>query len=222
MHPEILRTQLRAILRAGASGDLRLMFPMIARTEEVDRLLAIRDAIHHELEKEHLPHRWPIPTGIMIETPAAALLTDAFAERVDFFSVGTNDLTQYTLAAERGHAQLVDYADPLHPALLRLIRQVVEGAHRHGKPVTVCGEMAAEPEAAIPLVGLGVDEMSVVSARIAEVKSIVQRLSFGDAVGLAEKMLGLNEAGDVRRLAAEYLKTLHGVDGDREDSLAAG
>ncbi len=209
-HPEIFRPQMRAILRAGADGDLRLMFPMISRVEEVDRLLAIRDAIHRELADEAHAHRWPIPTGIMVETPAAALLAASLAERLDFFSIGTNDLTQYTLAAERGNADLFDYADPLHPAVLRLIAQVVAEAHRRGKPVTVCGEMAADPAAAAALVGLGVDELSMAPDAIPAVKALIRGLALEAAAALAGKMLAADTAGAARGMANAFLGTRAG------------
>jgi phosphocarrier protein FPr len=203
-YPAILRTQLRAILQAGTEGDLRLMFPMITRVEEVDRLLEIRDAIHQELAAENIAHRWPIPTGIMIETPAAALLIASFVRRLDFFSIGTNDLTQYTLAAERGNASLADYADALHPVILKLVRQVVDEAHHHGKPVAVCGELAADPVAVPVLVGLGVDELSLAPHAIPNVKAIICQLAHNLAVELVEKMLATDNAGRARSLAADF------------------
>ncbi len=203
-YPEIFRTQLRAILQAGADSDLRLMFPMIARTEELDRLLAMRNAAHRELTDENVDHRWPIPTGIMIETPAAALLIASLVKRLDFFSIGTNDLTQYTLAAERGNAELADYADALHPVILRLIRQVVDETHRQGKPVAVCGELAADPVAVPVLVGLGVDELSLAPPAIPGVKAVICKLSHTMAVELVKKILAADNAGSARRLAAEF------------------
>jgi phosphocarrier protein FPr len=206
-YPELFRIQLRAILRAGERFDLRLMFPMISRAEEVDQLLEIRDAVHRELAETGITHRWPIPTGIMIETPAAALLISSFANRLDFFSIGTNDLTQYTLAAERGNANLADYADALHPAILQLIRQVVDEAHRHGKPVAVCGEMAADPVAVPVLVGLGVDELSLTPDAIAGVKAAVRKMAHNRAIELVQKMLATDSAGSARRLAADFLKS---------------
>jgi phosphoenolpyruvate-protein phosphotransferase/dihydroxyacetone kinase phosphotransfer subunit len=203
-YPAIFRTQLRAILRAGAESDLRLMFPMITRTEELDRLLALRNAAHRELADENVDHRWPIPTGIMIETPAAALLVASLVKRLDFVSIGTNDLTQYTLAAERGNAELADYADALHPVILQLIRRVVAETHRQGKPVAVCGELAADPVAVPVLVGLGVDELSLAPPAIPRVKAVICNLAHAKAVELAKKMLAVDNAGSARRLAAEF------------------
>lgn len=205
-YPEIFRTQLRAILQAGVESDLRLLFPMITRTEEVDRLLEMRDAVHRELADENVAHRWPIPTGIMIETPAAALLIASLVKRLDFASIGTNDLTQYTLAAERGNADLADYADALHPVILGLIRQVVDETHRQGKPVAVCGELAADPLAVPVLVGLGVDELSVVPQAVPDIKAVIRKLAHNTAVELAKKMLATDNAGSARSLAAAFFK----------------
>jgi len=212
--PEIFRTQLRAVLQAGAQFDLRLMFPMITRVEELDRILEILDAVHHELTGENVAHRWPIQTGIMIETPSAALLMTSFVERMDYFSIGTNDLTQYTLAAERGNADLADYADALHPVILRLIRQVVDLAHRHAKPVSVCGEIAADPVAIPVLVGLGVDDLSLAPDAIPNAKSIVRKLEFNRAVELVKKMLATDNAGSARSLAAAFFNNQ--IDGDTQ------
>jgi len=205
-YPAIFRTQLRAVLQAGAQFDLRLMFPMITRIEEVDRILEILDAVHHELADEKVAHRWPIQTGIMIETPAAVLLMSSFVKRLDFFSIGTNDLTQYTLAAERGNADLADYADALHPVILQLIRQVVDEAHRHAKPVSICGEIAADPVAVPVLVGLGVDELSVTPNVIPNVKAVIRKLKHNMAVELVQKILATDNAGSARSLAAAFFK----------------
>jgi phosphocarrier protein FPr len=216
-HPEIFRPQLRAVLRAGIAGDVRLMFPMISRVEEVDRLVAIRDEVHRELARENLAHRWPMPTGIMVETPAAALLMSSFAERLDFFSIGTNDLTQYALAAERGNENLKDYADPLHPVVLRLIGQVVSEAHRCGKPVAVCGETAADAVAVPVLIGLGVDELSMAPEAIPRIKSAVRALASKEAAGLAERVCATDTADRARSLAGDFFKSKFDkgtVDGD--------
>jgi phosphocarrier protein FPr len=213
-YPDMLRTQLRAILQAGAGADVRVMFPMISRTEEVDRLLEIRDAVHRELVDNDVAHRWPIPTGIMIETPAAALLISALIKRLDFFSIGTNDLTQYTLAAERGNAQLADYADALHPAVLRLIRQVVDEAHRHGKSVSVCGELAADPVAVPVLIGLGVDELSLTPHAIPAVKAIIRKLAHNMAVELVKNMLATDNTGSARGMASSFFEHKIGPDTD--------
>jgi len=218
-YPEIFRTQLRAILKAGAQFDLRLMFPMISRVEEGDQILKILDSVHHELADENTAHRWPIQTGMMIETPSAALLMSSFVKRMDFFSIGTNDLTQYTLAVERGNANLADYADALHPVILQLIRKVVDEAHRQEKPVSVCGELAADPVAVPVLIGLGVDELSLAPNAIPSVKAIIRKLEHNRAVELVEKMLATDNAGSARSLAAAFFKNQ--IDDDTQSVTGA-
>ena len=199
---DIFLPQLRAILRAGAEHPLRVMYPMIATLEEVLEANELLLQTHLALEREVLPHCWPIETGIMIETTSAALLSHKLAPQVDFFSIGTNDLTQYTLAAERGNPDLASYLDALHPAVLQLIRTVVEAAHRYGRLVAVCGEVAADPQAVPVLVGLGVDELSLNPAEIPRVKSMIRKINPARAARLAEAALNCASASDVRNLIA--------------------
>ncbi len=198
---ELFKTQLRAVLRAGAEGNFRIMFPMVASIEEVLQARQFVDDVHRELTEAEIEHQWPIQTGIMVEIPAAALLSESLAEHVDFFSIGTNDLTQYTLAAERGNPALTYLSDALHPAVLALIKKVVEAAHARGKWVGVCGELAGDPMAAPVLVGLGVDELSLNSAGIPRIKSIVRELDYGEAQVFAQKVLATRNAGEARTLA---------------------
>jgi multiphosphoryl transfer protein len=199
--PELFKIQLRAILRAGAKGNFRIMFPMIASIEEVLQARQFVDEVHRDLVKHEIEHQWPVQTGIMVEIPSAALLSHALAEHVDFFSIGTNDLTQYTLAAERGNPALAHLSDALHPAVLALIKKVVEAAHSHGKWVGVCGELAGDPLAAPVLVGLGVDELSLNSTGIPRIKAIVRELNYGEAQKFAAKVLATHNASEARRLA---------------------
>jgi phosphocarrier protein FPr len=187
--PELLRCQLRAILRAAGAGRLRIMLPMVA---DVGELRAAR-AVLAELSGPALE------VGIMIEVPSAAILADALAPEVDFFSIGSNDLTQYTLAMDRTHPALAARADGLHPAVLRLIAMTVAAAHAHGKWVGVCGELAADPAAVPILVGLGVDELSVNVPAVPAVKAQIRALSFAQARELAVRVLGLATAGEVRK-----------------------
>lgn len=198
--PELFFGQLRAILRAGANFPLRVMFPMVTGLEEVLQARALLEQAHRSLEVEGIPHRWPIETGIMIEVPAAALISPFLAPHVDFFSVGTNDLTQYTLAAERGNPDLAGLADALHPAILYLIRHVVAAAHQHGKWVGVCGEVAGDPQVAPLLIGLGVDELSMNPADIPAVKQALRGVDFEQAQKLAETALACESAAHVRSL----------------------
>ncbi len=192
--PQIMEAQLRALLRSADSRPLRIMFPMVG---SVDEWRAARDMT------ERLRLEIPVADlqlGIMIEVPSAALLAPVLAKEVDFFSVGTNDLTQYTLAIDRGHPTLSAQADGLHPAVLQLIDITVRAAHAHGKWVGVCGELAADPLAVPVLIGLGVDELSVSARSIPEVKARVREFSLSEAQGLAQKALAVGSPAEVRAL----------------------
>ena len=206
--PELFRAQLRAILRAGADANLRIMFPMVANLDEVLAAKTWLANMHAELLAEGVAHAWPISTGIMIEVPSAALLSDVLAPHVDFFSIGTNDLTQYTLAAERGNPALAHLADALHPAVLRLIGQVTRSAKAHGRWVGVCGELAGDPAAAAALVGLGVTELSLTPAGIPRIKHLLARLEMPAADALAQQLLAADSASRARQIAQDFLKTL--------------
>jgi multiphosphoryl transfer protein len=175
-HPELLRTQLRAIATVAARHPLKVMFPMVATLDEYRQARAMIDA---DLE-----------VGVMLEVPAMALQADAFAREVDFFSVGTNDLTQYTMAAERGNEALAGLLAGLQAPVLRLIAAAVDAARAHGRWVGVCGELAGEPEAAVVLAGLGVRELSMAAGRIPEVKQALRGVTAADARRAAEQALG--------------------------------
>jgi len=199
-HEDIFKTQLRAILRAGHERDLRIMFPMIASLADLHHATDCLAQVHCQLEKENVPHLWPVQTGIMIEIPSAALLAEAMARQADFFSIGTNDLTQYTMAADRGNPGLASYHDALHPSVLRLISMVVDGARKHHRLVAVCGEAASDERAAAVLVGLGVQELSMASARIPRLKACLRRQSFSSLQKLAYSALHCHTAAEVRGL----------------------
>jgi phosphoenolpyruvate-protein phosphotransferase len=203
--PDLLLTQLRAVLRAGSHGMAKIMFPMIANLDEIQFAKDILDQAHHDLESEGLEHAWPVETGIMVETPAAALLAPVLAAYVDFFSIGTNDLTQYTLAAERGNPELIAYSDALNPAVLKLVHQVVQAAQAKSRWVGVCGELAGDPAAIPVLVGLGVNELSMNPAGIARAKDIICRIRFDAAQSLAERVLQADSAPSARQLAQVFL-----------------
>jgi phosphocarrier protein FPr len=196
--PALFATQLRAILRAARGGNLRIMFPMVSDLDEVRRAKALVETLRRELEAP------PVPVGIMVEVPSAALLADSLAPEVDFFSIGTNDLTQYTLAMDRGNAALAARQDGLHPAVLRLIARTAEAAHRFGRMVGVCGELGSDPAAVPILVGLGVDELSVSVPLIPAVKAQVRSLSLGSAKTHAALALGCATAQEVRALARTF------------------
>jgi phosphocarrier protein FPr len=192
--PELMESQLRALLRSAGSRPLRIMFPMVGTLEEWRQARDMTERLRVEIPVADLQ------LGIMIEVPSAALLAPVLAREVDFFSVGTNDLTQYTLAIDRGHPSLSAQADGLHPAVLQLIDITVRAAHAHGKWVGVCGELAADPLAVPILVGLGVDELSVAPRSIGEVKACVRELDLSAAQAMAQTALTLGSAPDVRAL----------------------
>lgn len=197
--PQIFETQLRALLQAAAGRALRIMFPMVGQVEEWRRARDLALALREEYDCADLQ------LGIMVEVPSAALLAPVLAREVDFFSVGTNDLTQYALAIDRGHPTLSAQADGLHPAVLQLIDMTVRAAHAHGKWVGVCGELAADAQALPVLLGLAVDELSVSARSIPLVKQGVRELDLGQARELAGAALGLASAAEVRALVARAL-----------------
>lgn len=177
--PEIFKTQLRALLRAAVFGNLSIMYPMITSTEEVSQIYQIVDEVRNELEAAQIPYRLP-EQGIMIETPAAVMISEELAEMVDFFSIGTNDLTQYTLAIDRQNEKLDDFYNPHHKAILRMIRIVVDNAHRHGKWAGICGELGADPELTEYFVRMGVDELSVAPSMVLRIRKKVRELKVAD------------------------------------------
>lgn len=206
--PELFLTQLRAILQAGARHPVRIMFPMIATVEEIWKARSLLEKAHQSLQSGKLAHAWPVETGIMVEVPSAAVLSPVLAREVDFFSIGTNDLTQYTLAAERGSPELAGLADAMHPAVLQLIESVAAAAHAEGKWVGVCGELAGDPEAAAVLIGLGIDELSLNPGRIPAIKDIVRKIDSHEAEALAAEALKCQNAPQVREKTAAYLQNL--------------
>ena len=193
---ELLVPQLRALYRAAKHGPLSIMFPMISSIEEVQQLRERLEAIRQELDAP------AVPLGIMIEVPSAAVMADQFAKYVDFFSIGTNDLTQYTLAIDRQHPELASLADALHPAVLRLIAQTVAGARPYKRHVGVCGGLAGDPLGAALLVGLGVDELSMSASDLGTIKALLRRQSLSDLQALARKALEAQTAQEVRALGA--------------------
>ncbi|GAB7127933.1 phosphoenolpyruvate--protein phosphotransferase [Silvimonas sp. JCM 19000] len=191
--PEMFRTQIRAILRAAPYSKLHIMFPMIASLDEV------REAKQMVAEeKAALGVSADVKVGIMVEVPSTAVMSEIFAREVDFFSIGTNDLTQYTLAMDRGHPKLARQADALHPGVLRLIAMTVKGAHAHGKWVGVCGGIASDPLAVPVLLGIGVDELSVSVPAIPAIKAMVRKLNKADCVKLASEVLQMGTVAEVR------------------------
>jgi len=194
--PELFRTQIRALLRASPAGDLRVMVPMVALVEEVRAVKALFAQESAALAAQGVPTA-PFQLGIMVEIPAAALNARALAAEADFFSLGTNDLIQYTMAADRMNEHLSSLYQPLHPAILRLIDLTVRGARAHGRWVGVCGEMAGEPEAALVLLGLGVDELSLSAPGIPGLRALLSRVDKARATETARLALELGTSNEV-------------------------
>ena len=194
--PEVLETQIRALLMAAVGKPLRIMLPMVKDVAEFRAAKAIYDRLLNEISPQQ--RATDVQLGVMIEVPSSALLAPTLAAEVDFFSVGTNDLTQYTLAIDRGHPELSAQADGLHPAVLRLIQMTVEAAHAHGKWVGVCGELASDAMAVPVLVGLGVDELSVSARQIPLVKARLREFDLAQAQASAQLALSKATSDEVR------------------------
>jgi phosphotransferase system enzyme I (PtsI) len=202
--PDIFRTQLRAICRASAEGNVRIMFPMITDVTEVRRCKQIVAEILGELRAEGIPVAEKMEVGIMIEVPSAAMTADILAREVDFFSIGTNDLVQYTLAVDRLNERVAPLYQPCHPAVLRLIARVVEEGHKNGIWTGICGEMANDVLLTPLLVGFGVDELSMGSVFVPRVKKAIQSLSHQESAGMARDLLQYETAEDIRRFLTEF------------------
>ncbi len=206
--PDLFKTQLRAILRAAVGYQARIMFPMVSDLNELRRARHLVDEVKLELKHEKLSFADDVPVGIMVETPAAAVLVDVLSEAADFFSLGTNDLTQYTLAVDRGNATVSALYQPLHPSVLRLIQQTITLAHAKGKWVGMCGELAGMAKAIPILLGLGLDEFSMNPRAIPEAKHLIRQLDDGKARKIAEYALGLKTATEIDKYMQETLKDL--------------
>ncbi|HEU6447972.1 MAG TPA: phosphoenolpyruvate--protein phosphotransferase [Verrucomicrobiae bacterium] len=187
--PELFRAQLRAILRASADGHVKMMYPMISGLDELKQANAMVEKCKSELRAEKIPFNEQMKIGAMIEIPSAALIADSLAKHVQFFSIGTNDLIQYTLAADRTNERVSHLYEPTHPAIIRLIKNTIDAAHRNGIWAGVCGEIAGDPALAPLLVGLGVDELSAAPTLVAQVKYMIRRLKLTEAQALAESAL---------------------------------
>jgi phosphotransferase system enzyme I (PtsI) len=207
--PDVFRPQIRALLRAAAGRDLQLMLPLVTRVEEVRETRAMVEEEAAALQRAGVRAAPSLPVGVMIETPAAVLIADRLAEVSAFFSIGTNDLTQYTMAVDRGNARLADRFTPHHPSIVRQLRRVAEVGREAGLPVSVCGEMASEPLSAVLLIGLGIDRLSVSPPALPLVKWVVRTVPEEAAHRAAEEALGAASADEVsealRRSVGEYL-----------------
>lgn len=201
---EIFLTQLRAILRASAYGDLVIMFPMISGLQELLEAKAMLRTASEQLAACGIPFNRSIKTGIMIEIPSAAIMADVLAEEADFFSIGTNDLVQYTLAVDRGNEKVAYLYDYFDPAVVRMIRRVAEAAHQAGIPVGICGEMAGDPLAVPLLVGLGLDELSMAASALPEAKYVISRLASDDCWKLADSINACRTSQQIRATLREF------------------
>ena len=203
---DLFKTQLRALLRAGMHGNLQIMFPMISGIQELNRALDILEEVKNELDVKGVPFVRDIPVGIMIEVPSAALTSDILARKVDFFSIGTNDLIQYTIAVDRGNERVAYLYEPFHPGVIRLIKTVIDNAHAEGLSVAMCGEMAGDPLATVVLLGLGLDEFSMSAMGIPEVKQIIRSVSLAEAEELTGRIMEIRSAEDVNQSVREYMQ----------------
>jgi phosphoenolpyruvate-protein phosphotransferase (PTS system enzyme I) len=203
--PGVFRPQLRGLLRAGCHGKLSMMLPMVSTVEEIRQFRALLESVRVELEQEGIPHDRDVRLGIMIEVPAAAMIADRLAREVDFFSIGTNDLIQYAMAVDRANEHVTHLYQPLHPAILRMIRWTIEQARAAEIPVTVCGEMAAEPLTAAVLLGLGVRTLSVSPRRIPAIKAHLRELDLSAFARHLERCVELGSAQEVQEYLAAAL-----------------
>jgi phosphotransferase system enzyme I (PtsI) len=204
---EMFKVQLRALMRAGVHGDVRIMLPLVVTVDEVRQTRTLLAEAAEELTRRGARFRSDLPLGVMVETPAAGMIADRLAPEVSFFSIGTNDLVQYTLAVDRGNANLASRFTPLHPAVLRLIRQILDAGQAAGLEVSVCGEMASQPLMAFALIGLGLRVLSVAPRSVALVKRIVRSVTVEAATQAAREALdaptaSLSEQGLRRRFIA--------------------
>lgn len=202
---EILIAQLRAVLRASAFGKLAVMFPMIISVEEVRELKAVLETLKQQLRDEGKDFDENIQVGVMVETPSAAVNAKFLAKEVDFFSIGTNDLTQYTLAVDRGNELISHLYNPLTPSVLSLIKQVIDASHAEGKWTGMCGELAGDEKATILLLGMGLDEFSMSAISVPKIKKLIRNVNYQDAQDLAKEVLQQPTAEDIEQLISNFL-----------------
>ncbi|MDD5568065.1 MAG: phosphoenolpyruvate--protein phosphotransferase [Candidatus Omnitrophica bacterium] len=206
--PEIFKLQLRAILRASVCGNLKLMYPMISGIEELRQANKILEEAKDELRSKSIPFDEDIQVGAMIEVPSAAMTADILAQEADFFSIGSNDLIQYSLAVDRANEKVAYLYEPAHPAVLRLIKNIIDSAHKANINVGMCGEMAGEPSFALILLGLGLDEFSMPPQVIPELKYLIRSISLKQAQSIAEEALGFSTSSQVDEFAQAKLKEI--------------
>ena len=202
---EILRAQLRAVLRASAFGKLAVMFPMIISVEEIRELKSVLETLKAELRAEGKAFDENIQVGVMVETPSAAVNAKFLAKEVDFFSIGTNDLTQYTLAVDRGNELISHLYNPMSPSVLGLIKQVIDASHAEGKWTGMCGELAGDERATLLLLGMGLDEFSMSAISVSHIKKLVRHVSYQEAKALADEALQKPTAAEIEQLIQAFL-----------------
>ena len=207
-HRDLFKEQLRALLRARAHGNVKVMFPMISGVGEFRDALEVVDEAKHELRRHGLEFGEDLPCGITLEVPSAAATADLLAKEAAFFSIGTNDLIQYLIGVDRGNDQVSYLYEPLHPAVLRTLRFVVDSGHDAGIKVGMCGEMAADPLLVVILVGFGLDELSMNAVSIPTVKNIIRHLSANEARAIAKRALELATVKEVSAFLGEELRKL--------------
>ncbi len=207
-HPEFFQTQLRAILRAGAEGTISILFPMISTVEEVRKLRRLIDRARMALHRERIPYGEKVPFGVMVEVPAAAECIDHILAEVDYVSIGSNDLIQYLMAADRDNPRVAALCDPCHPAVLRVLKRVIGRCLRKSKPVTLCGEMAGRPMCVLPLLGMGLRRTSMSPAFVPAIKELVRSIAIVDARRVARAVLRMQTAAEVRAYLSERLRKL--------------
>ena len=195
---ELFKTQLRAILRASAYGNVAIMLPMISSIEELRDAKKIIQDVKKELSTENIPFKEDIEVGIMVEIPSAAIIAEELAKECDFFSIGTNDLIQYTIAVERGNEKIANLYTKFHPAVIRLIKSAIDGAHKNHILCGMCGEAASDPFFIPLLVGLGLDEFSMNASKILKARKLIRELDFEECEKLADEVLRLSSAEEVR------------------------
>ncbi|WP_212698019.1 phosphoenolpyruvate--protein phosphotransferase [Vallitalea pronyensis] len=202
---ELFKTQLKAILRASHYGKIRIMYPMITHMEQVQQANTILEQAKAELIDQHIPFDKNIEVGIMIETPGAAMMADLLIKEVDFFSIGTNDLTQYTLAVDRGNEKINYLYSTFHPGVLRLIKKVIDASHKEGKWTGMCGEFAGNEKAAVLLLGLGLDELSMSAVSMMKVKDMIRRCTYSSAKEMAHKLLDMAYVNELEHHLDDYI-----------------
>jgi phosphoenolpyruvate-protein kinase (PTS system EI component) len=206
-YPEFFQTQLRAILRAGLHGQVGIMFPMISTVEEVQRIKRMVERTRLSLLRAGIAFGEDIPLGVMIEVPSAALCIEAILDEVEFISIGSNDLIQYVMAADRDNPKVAHLCEPFAPAIFRLVAQVLHACQQQNKPVTLCGEMASRPRCVVALMGMGLRRVSMSPAFIPTIKQVVRAFSVEEAEAIADEVLALRTTSEIRTLLTNIVQS---------------